>query len=98
MLVIDPPTAPSCTAQFTPELLVPVTVAVNDWASPWLRLAVEGEIETKMGLVVPPPPQPVTRTSRTSRTMAPILVFMGASLSAHDVGSQITKREPWVRS
>src|SRR6266849_419248 len=82
MLVIDPPTAPSCTAQFTAELLVPVTLAVNDWVAPWLTFAVNGERKTRTGtatLFVPPPPQPVTATSSASRTRAPILVFMGAS-------------------
>src|SRR6266481_7190660 len=97
MLVIDPPAPPSCTAQFTPELLVPLTAALNDWVPPWLRFAVKGEIETPMRLVVPPPPQPVNTTGRMSRTRAPILVFTGASLSAHSVGPQITKREPCVR-
>src|SRR6202035_4122685 len=104
MLVIDPPAAPSCTVQFTAELLVPNTLAVNDWVAPWLRFAVGGEIETTMEFVVPPPvpppPQPVSTTSsasRTSRTRAPILVFMGASLSAHGGRLQITKRESRVR-
>src|SRR5713226_8054955 len=102
MLVIDPPAAPSCTAQFTAELLVPLTVAMNDWVPPWIRFAIGGEIEIPIGIgismgVPPPPPQPVTTTGRMSRTRDPILVFMGASLSAHSVGPQITKREPWVR-
>src|SRR6267143_1500199 len=99
MLVIDPPAAPSCTAQLTAELLVPITLALNDWVPPWLRFAVAGEIKTTMGfvVVVPPPPQPVTITGRMSRTRAPLLVFMGTSLSAHSVGPQSTKREPCVR-
>src|SRR5712692_143306 len=102
MLVINPPAAPSCTAQFTAVLGVPVTKAVKDWLWPWLRFAGEGEIKTEMGIgtsigFAPPPPQPVTTISRASRTRVPILVFMGDSLSAHGVGPQTTKREPWVR-
>jgi len=103
MLVIDPPAAPSCTAQFTAELLVPLTVAMNDWVPPWIRFAIGGEIEIPIGIGIstgfpPPPPQPVTCKTRTSRTRAPILVFMGTSLSAHGVEPQFTKREPWVPS
>src|SRR6266849_3353668 len=81
MLVIDPPAAPSCTVQFTPVLLAPLTVAVNDAVPPWFRFAAGGEIEIPIGIgismgVPPPPPQPVTTTGSMSRTRDPILVFM----------------------
>src|SRR6266849_6103770 len=81
MLVIDPPAAPSCTVQFTPVLLAPLTVAMNDCVAPWFRFAAGGEIEIPSGIgiamgVPPPPPQPVTTTGSMSRTRDPILVFM----------------------
>src|SRR5229473_4584443 len=103
MLVIDPPAAPSRTVQFTAVLLAPLTAAMNDCVPPWFRFAAGGEIEIPSGIgismgVPPPPPQPVNTTGRMSRTRAPILVFTGASLSAHSVEPQITKREPCVRS
>src|SRR6267143_1676754 len=100
MLVIDPPTAPSCTAQFAAELLVPpVMMAVKDWSPPGRRVTNEGSIETTMGgggggggspppPPPPPPPPQSVRTSRASRTRAPILVVMEASSSAHSGGPQ----------
>src|SRR5260370_41995387 len=81
MVVFDPPAAHSCTVQFTPVLLAPLTVAVNDAVPPWFRFAAGGEIEIPSGIgiamgVPPPPPQPVTTTGSMSRTRDPILVFM----------------------
>src|SRR5260370_16793345 len=101
MLVIDPPAAPSCTAQFTAELLVPLTVAMNDWVPPWIRFAIGGEIEIPIGIGIsmgfpPPPPQPVTCKPRTSRARDPTLVFLATPLSPHPLPPQLTTPCPCV--